>query len=188
MKALELTGQTFNRLTVLHRDGTNKNGRATWLCVCICGQSKSVAACDLVSGNTSSCGCLHIEVSIAKCKARKTHNYESAFHDLYIRYRRNAGTRNLVFELTHEEFYSLTNGHCHYCGTEPQQVMTKSHYVSTYTYNGIDRLDNAEGYVLNNCVACCGTCNKAKLAMSRDEFLEWIKRVYEYNELDRGGP
>ena len=181
MKALDLVGQQFERLTVLYKNGNNKAGRIIWQCKCACGSEKLVSTTDLRTGNTRSCGCLHIESSIQKCKDRKTHNYESAFHDLYIRYKGNAKARGLAFELSHEDFYKLTNQVCHYCGISPQQIMTKAHYVSTYTYNGIDRLDNSLGYILENCVPCCGTCNKAKLVMSKQEFLEWIRRVYEHS-------
>jgi hypothetical protein len=181
MIKLQLSGQVFGRLTVQDHYEIDKRGRTSWLCLCTCGKQKLISSASLRSGNTKSCGCLHVESSIAKCKTRKTHEYESAFHDLYTRYRRNAFTRGLSFDLSHEEFYRLTNQNCYYCGITPQQVMTKAHYVSQYIYNGIDRVDNSQGYFLDNCVACCGTCNKAKLAMTREEFLSWIKKVYEHN-------
>ena len=36
-KVKDLTGQTFGRLKVLERAGSNKDGRALWLCKCDCG-------------------------------------------------------------------------------------------------------------------------------------------------------
>lgn len=53
----DLTGQRFGRLTVIKRDGTNKNGSATWLCKCDCGTEKVVCGRELVKGDTKSCGC-----------------------------------------------------------------------------------------------------------------------------------
>ena len=50
-----------------------------------------------------------------------------------------------------------------------------------FLYSGIDRVNSQEGYVKNNCVPCCDKCNKAKMAMSRDEFLNWIKLVYQHS-------
>ena len=47
--------------------------------------------------------------------------------------------------------------------------------------NGIDRIDSNIGYTKENSVSCCKFCNTAKSTMSRDEFLKWIKKVYEYN-------
>lgn len=61
-KALELTGQTFHRLTVLERSGKANDGRATWVCTCDCGNTIIVRGKDLRSGNTKSCGCYKNEV------------------------------------------------------------------------------------------------------------------------------
>ena len=45
---------------------------------------------------------------------------------------------------------------------------------------GMDRVDNTVGYSVSNVAPCCTHCNRAKLAMSRTEFFDWIKRVYNY--------
>ena len=50
-----------------------------------------------------------------------------------------------------------------------------------FLYSGIDRVNSHEGYNKNNCVPCCEKCNKAKLAMNKDEFLNWIKMVYQHS-------
>jgi hypothetical protein len=66
MKTLKLTGKTFERLTVIRRDGYKPNGAtrtSTWLCQCECGNVLRVRGHDLVSGNTRSCGCLKIGTS-----------------------------------------------------------------------------------------------------------------------------
>jgi len=52
------TGKKFGRLTARKWLG---NGR--WECVCDCGNTKSIAATKLVSGNTRSCGCLNSELA-----------------------------------------------------------------------------------------------------------------------------
>lgn len=55
-KILDLTGQTFGRLTVLRQDGVLKKQRA-WLCRCECGNEVSRPGFYLRSGDTTSCGC-----------------------------------------------------------------------------------------------------------------------------------
>lgn len=65
MKALELTGRRFGRLTVLRRDGSTAHGKTAWACVCDCGTAKRTDARSLVAGHTMSCGCLHKEVARA---------------------------------------------------------------------------------------------------------------------------
>lgn len=57
----DLTGKTFNRLTVIsysHKSYKNENH---WLCSCICGNNHIVSTYHLTSGKIKSCGCLLIE-------------------------------------------------------------------------------------------------------------------------------
>ena len=71
MKLIDITGQTFGRLTVLGR-GENHvfpsgQTRPTWRCLCDCGNEVTVLARNLTTGNTTSCGCFALE-------CRTTHN------------------------------------------------------------------------------------------------------------------
>lgn len=54
------TGKRYGRLLVLERAGT-KNGCATWLCQCDCGNKTIVYGSTLRSGETTSCGCKKFE-------------------------------------------------------------------------------------------------------------------------------
>lgn len=54
-KILDLTGQTFGKLTV--KEKTRHKNRVAWLCECECGNTTTVITHSLTSGNTSSCGC-----------------------------------------------------------------------------------------------------------------------------------
>jgi len=44
----------------------------------------------------------------------------------------------------------------------------------SYTYTGIDRVDNKKGYVVDNVVSCCTICNRVKNNMSYIDFKKWI--------------
>lgn len=55
-----LAGKVFTRLTARERD-ISRTRRVYWICECECGSSASVAAADLKSGHTKSCGCLNSE-------------------------------------------------------------------------------------------------------------------------------
>lgn len=58
------SGMLFGRLTAIEIVG--KRGRnVIWRCSCACGSSTEVSAQSLVSGNTSSCGCLRREIASA---------------------------------------------------------------------------------------------------------------------------
>ena len=60
-KLIDLTGKTFNRLTVLKRAEKNTStNRPQWECKCSCGNPNIiiVAGNHLRTGHTQSCGCL----------------------------------------------------------------------------------------------------------------------------------
>lgn len=60
-RLIDLTGKKFGRLTVLRRDGVNKQGEAMWHCSCECGGEISTTGTRLRNGITRSCGCLQFE-------------------------------------------------------------------------------------------------------------------------------
>lgn len=63
MRAMNLSRTKFGKLTALWRIGSDKNGSALWLCKCECGSWVEVAARNLRSGATKSCGCSTKRVS-----------------------------------------------------------------------------------------------------------------------------
>ena len=70
----DLVGQRFGKLTVIGREENSKHGNARWLCLCDCGNKKIIAAGNLRSGHTQSCGCYRKELSIMRStKHGKTH-------------------------------------------------------------------------------------------------------------------
>jgi hypothetical protein len=62
-KALKLVGQQFGRLLVLARAENNKHRQTRWLCRCQCGVETIVAASQLRTGRSRSCGCLRRELN-----------------------------------------------------------------------------------------------------------------------------
>lgn len=54
---IDLTGQKFSYLSVVGREGTTRDRKATWRCVCDCGSEVVVTGRNLRSGRTKSCGC-----------------------------------------------------------------------------------------------------------------------------------
>lgn len=52
-----IIGEKFGRLTVLGYAGKTKSGHSLVRCMCDCGTEKIVSRSNLVTGNTTSCGC-----------------------------------------------------------------------------------------------------------------------------------
>lgn len=61
-KINNLTGKKFGRLKVIKYYGSNKNGRALWLCECECGNTKIILGNSLLNKATLSCGCYNNEI------------------------------------------------------------------------------------------------------------------------------
>lgn len=64
---IDLTGQTFERLTVIdeapRQISSSGRGLRLWNCLCQCGATTQVLQLNLRSGSTRSCGCLAAEVA-----------------------------------------------------------------------------------------------------------------------------
>ncbi len=59
-KLIELSGKRFGKLKVISRakSETGHGKHAHWKCICDCGNITNVNSCNLLRGNTQSCGCL----------------------------------------------------------------------------------------------------------------------------------
>jgi hypothetical protein len=186
-KLFNLVGQKFGRLTVIELDHREKRKNARgyrtyWKCICDCGSNKIIISSSqcLLQGNTQSCGCLRIESN----RRGKTSD-DILVHKLYGNYYQSAKFRNFEFLLTEEEFRKLLKGDCFYCNKEPNQIITNKCTQDTYLYNGIDRIDPMKGYTSDNTVACCWMCNFKKNDTPFDEFMDWIKTLYN-NMVSKG--
>lgn len=168
-------GNRYGLLTVLEKLPERDYG-GSWLyrCKCDCGTervypSKRFAAAR--RGAFQSCGCK---------RGVRLPKGESGLNSLLSEYRRGASARGLTFALDKEMFRALTKQDCFYCGEPPAQIRTL-HKAATghaaYTYSGIDRVDNAVGYLAGNVVACCSACNVAKGTMSQADFIELAKKI-----------
>jgi hypothetical protein len=81
-------------------------------------------------------------------------------------YKKNALTKNREFSLTFGECERLFVGRCYYCGEPPKSKL-----------NGIDRVENDQGYHIGNVVSCCWMCNKMKGTMDMTEFVSRCKKI-----------
>lgn len=167
----DISGKTIGPLYVIKRVFNKENKRATvWLCRCIhCGYEHDVQANRILKTRK---GCVN-------CHKRKKRPYGEASAYLVFRtYRAHAQKKGREFSLTESQALALFGGNCHYCGATPSQRYSRGRTNGVFVYNGIDRVDNSEGYVLSNCVSCCKNCNRAKLDRDAEEYKNWIKTSY----------
>lgn len=173
MERLVKVGDTYGRLVVVEHHHTDSHYRKFWVCRCSCGGSVITHSGSLRSGNTRSCGCLAKEVSARK---RKPDN-GGEVTAVILGYKRHAERRGFVWNLSRDQVRGMLATPCHYCGTEPKNKKVTKNSDKPFLYNGIDRVDNSLGYETSNVVPCCAVCNRAKGALTTQEFHAWIKRV-----------
>ena len=177
------TGDRFGHWTVLDPVPTKDKRQYRILCECVCGKQKRVRRDGLRSGQTTNCGCVS-DKETAKKNMRYFTQGARGLSILYKQYKASAVTRDLSFELSLDEFEKLTSADCYYCGVPPSnKVIPRGHaseeirQFSTYTYSGIDRVDNDLGYVITNCLPCCKPCNVAKNNHTAHDFIERAHRI-----------
>lgn len=177
MNLINLTGKKFGRLKAIKRIFPNKkHNQVKWLCKCDCGTEKIVDGHHLRRGSAISCGCYRREVGGLNAKL----GFGIAAMRATIKiYRRGAKLRGLKFELTDDQFKKITQENCFLCGAEPGNNCKNRNGNGDYIYNGIDRIDNNKGYTINNVVACCFDCNRAKGNRTLQEYKSWIGRSYK---------
>ena len=194
MPRANIEGLKFGRLTVLHDIGSDKHSSRLWKCLCECGKFTTVRTADLTSEHIKSCGCLRSELSSNRARKNLTAGSlsklpkgEGNLNSLFGDYKRKAKERNFEFSLTREQFKELTQQKCFYCGIKPHNSLDHAGSNGKYIYNGIDRTDNTKGYIIDNCITCCGDCNWMKKTYTQQEFLLRIKLIYDHMLKERNG-
>lgn len=90
--------------------------------------------------------------------------YNSSPEYRFLMYKRKAKERGLKFKLSFREFMSFWSKSCFYCKSEINLI-------------GLDRVDNNLGYTVENCVSCCEICNRMKLQLSLEFFINHCKKI-----------
>lgn len=172
---IDLTWHRFGGWTIIGLAGENQFQQSLWNCRCDCGKKRIVLGNNLRHGKSQNCGCLRNKSTIQRLKLEfGLHAKHKAFQAIKSRCR----IKHLEFSITLDQFLSLAEHPCHYCGSEPSNKISGSN--GNFIYHGLDRVDSLKGYSIGNVVTCCKHCNIAKHSMTQEEFLSWNKRVYFY--------
>ncbi len=143
MRLIDLTGQTFGRLTV-----TVYAGKSKWHCLCSCGNTASVNGHYLTTGYTRSCGCLR--------------NEKTAERSINHGHERNgqASPELMVFRNMHSRCYNPTTESYALYGARGIKVCDRwgsfQHFLDDMgprpsPRHSIDRINNDGDYEPGNC-------------------------------------
>lgn len=145
MRAINLIGSVFGRLTVLERCG-NMKGSAAWLCLCECGKKKVVNGYYLSKGVTRSCGCLALEHSKKFSQLNKSHSMSGTrIYMVWASMLRRCNNKN-------------TKSYINYGGRGIKVCERWLEFSNFYEDMGLpgegmtlERVDNDRGYSPDNC-------------------------------------
>jgi hypothetical protein len=178
---LDLVGKRVGKLEILScTEMYSKSRSLIYRCLCDCGEEVLRPANKLKESKFSSCS--NCRTAWNKGKPR-TEKGRSGLVAYYSSYKKGAQKRNLEFELTLDQFKSITSSKCSYCGVAPSSIHFGSLAYTMdwggYVSNGIDRVNSSLGYALDNCTPCCMICNKMKQQFSKEEFIAQCRKITE---------
>ena len=105
----------------------------------------------------------------AKALAEKDKQYRRSPSARYNKYKSSAKYRGFEWDMTLEEFMSFWKEPCIWCDSAIETI-------------GLDRVDPALPYTVNNVEPCCKHCNRMKSDLSSEEFLEHLYKIVNFQE------
>ena len=182
----DLTWKRFWKLIVIKMlEERTINNKIIYKCKCDCWNEHIVTSECLWQWKTKSCWCLRSNAP-NKQKDREYAIWKQLYNSNIVRQNKKWWIDNGI---TFDEFKILANWLCFYCWREWINKLTdRWHYKINWklvsdtvvTYNWIDRIDSDLWYTKDNVVTCCRYCNRAKMDLKQDEFLNHIKRIYDF--------
>jgi len=88
----------------------------------------------------------------------------------FNQYKTRAEEKNLDFEISEDDYYYIIMEKCYICGKKSE----------TEHINGIDRINNDKGYILDNVEACCAQCNYMKNKFTLQDFFDKLRKIKKY--------
>ena len=175
---IDLTGQTFNRWTVICQV-EGHNGKTTWLCRCVCGTERVVLGTDLKANKSKSCGCLKREVSSKRAKIRnKTHGDSGKrLHVIWLGLSRRCYNPN-------EPHYNLYGGRgIKVCDEWRGNYVAFRDWALANGYDDkltLDRIDSNGNYEPSNCR--WATMKVQQNNRRNNHLLEWNGQAHNISE------
>lgn len=176
---IDITGQRYGRLVVQRYTGQkNKDGKTLWECQCDCGkitiQNKSNLSRPYKG--TKSCGCLRSDYVSTKY----WQGIGELSKDYWSSLKRGAQSRNIEFNITLEDMWSLfleQKGQCAITGFPIKLSRNTKREKPTAS---LDRIDPSKGYINGNCQWVHKTVNLCKHTLTNEEFINLCKMIMEY--------
>jgi hypothetical protein len=167
-KPVDYTNKKFNKLTAINFSHSERKpwGRNIryWSFKCDCGSLCIKESAKVAFGDIKHCGCEN-----KKKLQGEEHVAYAVFQDSY-----DDG------DLTFEDFKWLSQQDCYLCSQwRPKTRKHRSKVDVSFSYHGLDRVDNSRSHDRDNVQPCCWPCNEMKKDKSLQEFLGEIEAIYK---------
>lgn len=178
--SIDLSEQRFGDLVAKRVVGKDSYGNV-WECKCDCGNITTSAATRLRTGRKKSCGC--------RLSGKRHHmwtGHEGITGGNWSHIRSHARIRNLLFEVTIEEAWSLfllQEGKCALSGVEIHLAETTDELLyQRKNTASLDRIDSKKGYVKGNVQWVHKDVNTMKWDADQSNFIYWCKMIAQHNQ------
>lgn len=153
----DLTGQKFGRLTAVKKDETKKSRKAYWICLCECGNIKSVRSDSLQSGKIRSCGCLKKEQDKTNLQQTEVKKKTRKFGKPYGKLRIHtiwANMKRRCYKKSDKRYQDYGGRGIYVCEEWKNDFFKFYEWSMNNGYTdklSIDRINNNDGYKPENC-------------------------------------
>lgn len=169
-KTLDLIGKKFGELTIFDRAKKIKRS-VYWKCRCDCGNEIQSTTGNLLSGNTTSCGC-------KKSRKGEEHPAWRGKGQISGRYwhmlKGNSLSRGIFFNLTIDYIWELLVSQNHKCALSGRDIIIAADSSQTAS---LDRIDSSKGYIVGNLQWLHKDVNRAKNVMPQTDFVKMCQNV-----------
>lgn len=160
MRAINLSGKTFGKLSVIRLLPLRKNKDRIWFCRCVCGNKAEVSTESLRSHHTQSCGCF-------KLFRMRTRNIRHGYT------RPKQRPEYQIWAAMIQRCRNPKNVSFNYYGARGIHVCKRWHQFENFLADmgnrpqnlTLDRIDNNKGYSLKNCR--WATCSQQRFNQRR---------------------
>jgi len=165
----DITGHKFGQLLAIEPTDKRSSRSVVWKCRCDCGKICYVAARNMLSGNTKSCGCLLRKMMMAM-KGPLHYGWNEDLTDK----ERTQGRKIPGYEEWRIQVYQRDEFTCQKCG-DNRGGNLNAHHIEAYADNPSLRIE------LNNGVTLCEKCHKDYHHLygnhsTRAKFNEWMEQ------------
>lgn len=171
--SIDYSNRKFGKLLAIKRISGGHD--SIWLCKCDCGNKCKITASNLKRGAKFCWSCRNNNLS-----EKKWNGYGDIPHTFFSKIKRQAENRQLSFDITIEEIWSLfikQNKKCALSDMDLFFVRKSKSKSKVYSTASLDRIDSNKGYTLDNVQWVHKDVNIMKNKYDQKYFVEICNRI-----------